>query len=130
MELNELKFLKEMMQMDKDSVFFSEEEWEIFLKVYMKKAKKLYTDMCKDENICPYCGDPIKTDGKMAVNGTYNHPHSRVVIVSMCPDRDCQYNKQLAQRLQKAFEDYTSKYTSAKSSFSELPGGQLFFKEW
>jgi len=119
MELKDLVIIKQIAQEDITNEYFSEKQYKIILKMCIVEAKQLYEDICADRNICPICGKEINRNGKMTVGDSgFQNPQVHVITLPVCPDQNCEYNKQLLRTIQKEFEDYVN--GSRKTRFSGI----------
>ena len=126
----ELRDLFKIREFINHSSAFSEKEQAVINKICAKEIKKIYDDLCKKYNLCPVCGERIKSNGTMTVgdSGCLN-PRRYAVKVSVCPNSDCEYNKQLAEEMQKEFEIFQIGSISSNTTRFREVMGNLFYDE-
>ena len=65
-----------------------------------KVVDEMFKGLCKEYNICYVCGKDLNSNGRIRIMEKYPSTMCREIKTTTCPDGDCQYNKDMSEKLQ------------------------------
>ena len=105
--MNDIELMQKLIYIKKYPGILTHEQMDIVHKLVNQTTERMFEEICNEKHMCPVCGKELNSEGHIMVqDGMYKTTHK--ITVTICPDDNCAYNKEMIAKYQEEFEYKTA----------------------